>query len=79
MHPDLSDQQSSWASRAFCGFGEGKADQLQPACSKEEQQEANMMRSIVDTLRGHRSDSQGAPGNVLLPIDSSGVSSLSIC
>ena len=79
MHPDLSDQQSSWALWPFCGFGDSKAEQLQPACSKEEQQEANMMRSIVDTLRGHRSDSQGAPGNVLLPIDSSGVSSLSIC
>ncbi|KAK9822093.1 hypothetical protein WJX74_006421 [Apatococcus lobatus] len=37
-----------------------------------EQQEANLLRSIVDTLRGHRSDSQGAAGNVLLPIDSSG-------
>lgn len=31
------------------------------------------MQSIVDTLRGHRSDSQGAAGNVLLPIDSSGI------
>ncbi len=38
-----------------------------------EQQEANMMHSIVDTLRGHRKDSNGAPGNVLLPVDSSGI------
>ena len=44
------------------------------ACRLGEQQEANLLRSIVDTLRGHRSDSQGAAGNVLLPIDSSGIS-----
>ena len=46
---------------------------LQPACRLgDHHQEARLMQSIVDTLRGHRSDSRGAAGNVLLPIDSSG-------
>ncbi len=47
--------------------------ELGAACRTEQQPEVAFLHSIVDTLRGRRSDSKGSPGNVLLPVDSSGM------